>query len=73
MTCCEFNLIQKHSEKTDGAIKNEQSRENNNRGYTKHRTKTSKQTKHRTKGNLDKTYLPEFILEELMLMIGYLV
>ena len=49
MTYCEFNLIKKHSEKPDGAIKNEQSREKDNSGYTKHRTKTSKQTKHRTK------------------------
>jgi hypothetical protein len=30
-------------EKTEGAIKNEQSRETSNIGYTRHKTKTNKQ------------------------------
>ena len=47
-------------EKTEGAVKNGQSRDNANIGYTKHRTKTNKAQKHNTESykkmsNLDPT------------------
>jgi hypothetical protein len=45
-------------EKTDGAMKNGQSRDTGNIGYTRHRTKTNKtKTQHRTKkmSNTDPT------------------
>ena len=43
-------------DKTEGTIKNGQSIENNNIGYTRHKTKTNKQkTQHRKLTKMDNT------------------
>ena len=45
-------------EKTKGAMKNEQSRETGNIGYTRHRTKTNKYKKHNAENWKDEQHGP---------------